>query len=95
MDIRTTSAGFAERVQSVRREAGLTVEQLAERSGIAYRTLRRRLDFPGGFSIDELAAIAESLTAPSDDPQAWEAEANARFAFLISGHLAASEVVSA
>jgi transcriptional regulator with XRE-family HTH domain len=56
---------FAERVQQARHEAGLTVLELSERSGIAYNTLRRRLaGAPGQFTVDELDAIAEATGTP-------------------------------
>jgi transcriptional regulator with XRE-family HTH domain len=59
--------GFAQRVHEARRAAGLTIEQLAEKSGIAYTTLRRRLSGAvGQFTLDELDAIAEATNASFD-----------------------------
>lgn len=61
MGMRATRVGFAERVQEARHDAGFTLVQLSDRSGISYNTLRRRLlGDPGQFTIDELDAIAEA-----------------------------------
>jgi transcriptional regulator with XRE-family HTH domain len=80
--IRTIRVEFAERVQQARRDAGLTILQLSDRSGISYNTLRRRLlGDPGQFTIDELDAIADA-TGES-------------FEYLISGRrLPASQAVA-
>lgn len=70
---------IAERVQEARHDAGLSLEQLAMRSGLAYRTLRRRIEgAPGGFSLDELDSIAAATNTP--------------FEYLISGVRPAREV---
>lgn len=56
-----TPVGFPERIQAARKAAGLTVEQLAESSGIALRTLRRRLEQrPELFTLQEIDAVAEA-----------------------------------
>lgn len=79
MDKKERRAEFVRRVHEARAEAGLSVQELAIRSGIAYRTLRNRLEgAPGRFSIDELDALGEAtgfgltymLTGQRDTQQA-------------------------
>lgn len=49
-------------VSALLKDRDITHEAAAERTGIPYRTLRRRLAGVGkGFDIDELAAIARLL----------------------------------
>jgi transcriptional regulator with XRE-family HTH domain len=53
--------GFPDRVNKARRDAGYTVEQLAEATGIPLRTLRRRLEHrPDLFTVAELEQVAEA-----------------------------------
>lgn len=57
---------LADVVESKRAKRGLTVEELAERSGISYQTLRRRL---GGapFTVNELGRVSAVLAVQPAD----------------------------
>jgi predicted transcriptional regulator len=63
MDTSTPEArAVAASVSALLRDRAITHEDAAERTGIPYRTLRRRLSGVGkGFDIDELAKIARLL----------------------------------
>ncbi|MBM4512191.1 hypothetical protein GS445_07730 [Rhodococcus hoagii] len=58
----------ADRVRAAYKAAGHTVETLAEKSGIAYSTLKRRLHPHGraSFQMTELYRIAIALDLPLD-----------------------------
>lgn len=57
---RTTPVGFSDRVNAARKDAGYSVEQLADATGIPLRTLRRRLEHrPDLFTVAELEQVAE------------------------------------
>jgi excisionase family DNA binding protein len=65
---------FAERVETARSAAGLSIAELAERSGLTARLLTDRLRGKGGpFTVDELDAIAVGLGVHGD------------FSFLLTG----------
>lgn len=62
----TWSMGIAARVNATIEDSGLSVRTVAERSGIARETLRRRLENQTPFTIDELEALAEVLNVGPD-----------------------------
>lgn len=54
----------AERLSKIIAENGVKVTWLAERSGIPYSTLNRKLAGHTPFNTNEVAALAESLRVP-------------------------------
>lgn len=60
------SQNIAARVNTTIEDSGLSVREVADQSGIARETLRRRLANLTPFTVDELEAIAEVLDADSD-----------------------------
>lgn len=60
----TNSQEIAQRIESLLRVNGLSKSWLAEDSGIADKTLRRRFRAPELFTLAELSAIANSLRVP-------------------------------
>lgn len=58
---------LAERIEEARIEAGLSHRDLSDRSGIAYSTLRRKLQVtPDLLTVKDTAAIAFVLEADFD-----------------------------
>jgi len=74
-------AELRDRVQELRKQAGRSTQWLADRTGIPYSTLRRRLEVaPENFTLKELHRIADALDVPveailiaSDEDQAVSA----------------------
>lgn len=60
----TFSERTARNVASAMKATGVSEHALAERTGIARVTLRRRLDGHHGFSLNEAEAIAKALDVP-------------------------------
>lgn len=60
----TFSERTAHRVASAMKATGTSENALAERSGIARVTLRRRLDGHHAFTLNEAEAIAKALDVP-------------------------------
>jgi DNA-binding phage protein len=46
--------------------SGMSVHQLADKTGIPRTTLRRKLKKPGTFTLDEYAELAHALNLPAD-----------------------------
>ena len=62
MTASTEAAGVAGRIERARKIEGRSVAWLSEKTGIAYKTLRRRLyGAPEQFTIAELNSIARAL----------------------------------
>lgn len=62
MTTQTTSEDVAQRVENARKVEGRSVTWLSESTGIADKTLRRRLyGAPDKFTLAELSAIATAL----------------------------------
>lgn len=61
MGNRGAALAVGERVEAARRAARYTQQELAEKSGLAYNTFRRRVAQPQQFTVDELNYIAEVL----------------------------------
>ncbi len=58
------AAELANRIEAARMAAGLTLRDLSDTSGIAYPTLRRKLqNKPDSFTMFEVAALARALGA--------------------------------
>lgn len=55
-----TSARLGEVIETSLNEAGITLRQTEERTGIARTTLSRRLRI-GGWTVEEIAAVASVL----------------------------------
>lgn len=53
-----TAIKIAERISKERKSAGLSIAALVELTGIADKTLRRRIAAPEYFTLAELSAIA-------------------------------------
>lgn len=47
--------------ESIRKARGISQEELADKAGIARTTLRRLLQHPGKFTIDQFAAVCDVL----------------------------------
>lgn len=64
----TRTAQVAAAVEDARKTAGVSEEVLADRTGIARSTLKRRLaGFSPAFTVEELQAIANALDVPFAD----------------------------
>ncbi|HEY9353775.1 MAG TPA: helix-turn-helix transcriptional regulator [Nocardioides sp.] len=63
----TFSERVARRVRSVMDAAGMSQNELADRSGIARVTLRRRLDGHSAFTLNESERIAAALGTSLDE----------------------------
>lgn len=58
---------LAKRIESARAEAGVTLRDLSETSGIAYSTLRRKIQVsPDALTVKDTAALALALGAEFD-----------------------------
>ena len=58
----TEANHLAERIEAARTECGMTLKALSDTSGIAYPTLRRKLqNKPSAFTVDEVTALAVAL----------------------------------
>jgi len=58
---------LADAIRTEKEMQGLTYAGIANSFGKSEWTLRRRLDSPDGFGIDELGAIAVFLNVPLDE----------------------------
>lgn len=67
MPVSTLNATLARNTVRRRKAAGLTQEELAERTGIALRTLARRESGLSRWTTDEIAAVADALGADASD----------------------------
>lgn len=61
MDSTTYSRKVAEKIETLRQAAGLSVKKLSEESLIPRNTLDRKLKGGGDFSVREIKAIATAL----------------------------------
>lgn len=61
MSINAEAEELTNRIKAACKTAGITLQALAESSGIAYSTLRRKLNKPDLFNVRELSAIAAAL----------------------------------
>lgn len=56
------AASVAEKIEETRKAEGRSVAWLSETSGVAYKTLRRRLyGAPEQFTLSELSSVARAL----------------------------------
>jgi len=76
MPVSTLNATVARNAVRGRKAAGLTQEDLAERTGIALRTLARRESGLSRWTTDEIASVADALGMTAGDLMS-PAEANA------------------
>lgn len=60
-----TTKATAERISAAVEEAGLTRLTLSAATGIAYTTLYRKLNGHTPFNVEEVAAIARTLSVPA------------------------------
>lgn len=60
----TNTAEFVNRIHQVRVERNLSIAKLSEISGVADKTLRRKLNAPERFTLSEVIAIARALETP-------------------------------
>ena len=60
----TTPHDVADRIRATLKETRRSINGLPELTGIADKTLRRRLANPGSFTLEELNAIARALDVP-------------------------------
>lgn len=60
----TNTAEFVNRIHQVRVERNLSIAKLSEISGVADKTLRRKLNAPERFTLSEVIAIAGALETP-------------------------------
>jgi len=67
MPVSTLNATVARNTVRRRKAAGLTQEELAERTGIALRTLARRESGLSRWTTDEIAAVADALEVNASD----------------------------
>lgn len=67
MPVSTLNATLARNTVRRRKAAGLTQEELAERTGIALRTLARRESGLSRWTTDEIAAVADALGVDASD----------------------------
>lgn len=67
MPVSTLNATLARNTVRRRKAAGLTQEELAERTGIALRTLARRESGLSRWTTDEIAAVADALQVDASD----------------------------
>ena len=67
MPVSTLNAAVARNTVRGRKHAGLTQEDLAERTGIALRTLARRESGLSRWTTDEIAAVADALGINASD----------------------------
>lgn len=51
----------AEKVAAARLDAGVSLQHLAEATGIPYATLHRKITGRSSFDLDQLAAVANAL----------------------------------
>jgi len=79
MPVSTLNATVARNTVRGRKAAGLTQEDLAERTGIALRTLARRESGLSRWTTDEIASVADALGMTASDLMS-PAEANANAA---------------
>ena len=61
MDTHTVSSKVASKVRGIAAEKMLSTGDLAERSGIPYTTLRRKMRGEREFSVTELGLVARAL----------------------------------
>ena len=52
--------------ESIRKERGISQEKLADQTNIARTTLRRLLQQPGKFTLDQFAAVCDVLDIPDE-----------------------------
>ncbi|MFC7431020.1 MULTISPECIES: helix-turn-helix domain-containing protein [unclassified Agrococcus] len=64
MNYGTPSGRAARAIRSILADRGESIEALAEATGLALSTLKRRLLGVSSFSIDELTLIAEHFGVP-------------------------------
>ena len=67
MTIQESAADVAARITKARKIAGRSSIWLAEKSGIAEKTLTRRFAAPERFTLAELSAIARALDRELED----------------------------
>lgn len=67
MPVSTLNATVARNTIRGRKDAGLTQEDLAERTGIALRTLARRESGLSRWTTDEIASVADALGITASD----------------------------
>jgi transcriptional regulator with XRE-family HTH domain len=67
MPVSTLNATLAGNTVRRRKAAGLTQEELAERTGIALRTLARRESGRSRWTTDEIAQVADALGVDAAD----------------------------
>ena len=58
----TTAHELADRLEAIRKRRGIAVSALPEMTGIADKTLRRRLRNPAQFTISELDALSDAFS---------------------------------
>jgi hypothetical protein len=69
----TTPRDIADRIKAKLKADKRSVQWLSDETGIAYKTLWRRLAAPGGFTIDELSSISRAQNTPLEDLLVTEA----------------------
>lgn len=52
--------------ESIRKQRGISQEELADKTNIARTTLRRLLKHPGKFTLDQFAAVCDVLDIPDE-----------------------------
>lgn len=68
----TSSAATTRNVEAARESAGVSIPELSSASGIPYVTLYRLLRGQASWKLDQLAAVAASLSVAPADLVAFE-----------------------
>lgn len=63
----TTPRSIAARIKAATREPGKSITWLSGETGIAEKTLRRRLVAPDAFTLAELASVSRALDTELED----------------------------